>query len=885
MDTEEKKHNQSIPTLLKQEMETSYLSYAMSVIVSRALPDVRDGLKPVHRRIMYAMREANLDYNKPHRKSARVVGDVMGKYHPHGDSAIYQSMARMAQTFSMRLPLVDGQGNFGSMDGDAPAAMRYTEARLAEAAHYLLNDINKDTVAFTPNYDESTKEPVVLPAAFPNLLVNGAGGIAVGLATNIPPHNLVEVLDACCALIEDPDTTLETILTIVKGPDFPTGGQILGEGLIQLALTKGHGSIPMRGKAMVEETDNSSSIIITEIPFQVNKARLVEQIALMAKNQITTHIADLRDESDRSGVRVVVDLKRTGDPHVLLNLIYKHTSLQTSFGVNMVALHEKKPQVMPLMAMLKAFLVFREEVVRNRIQFDLHKAKERAHIIIGLMVSVAHIDRIIAIIRGAEDPKSARASLMSELFVLTDDLRSILSSEIPEGAQTHSLSEAQAQAILDLRLHRLTGLEQQKLLAEWQELCQHITDLLYLLSNRSALMDLIKTDLIAFKEKFGTPRRTEVLPHLTNTTEEDLIKDELMVVTLSYEGYIKRVPLEQYRLQRRGGKGRAGMATYEDDFVKHVFVESTHTRILCFSTRGIVYSLKVYQIPQGSPTSKGKAFINLLPLEKGESIATVMPLKNDESLPFIAFATKQGFTRRNAITDFHNIRTSGKIAIKLNEGDELLWVAPCNDKQDLFLSTRNGRCVRFNTTNIRLFQGRNSTGVRGIQLAAGDMVISAATLQSAPFSTEENTTYLAKHIVKPLEESSEFYNMQQYEDFILSISENGFGKRTSSFAYRCTSRNCKGIANMNTTTKTGPLIASFPVQHSSQLVLITSQGQIIRSNVESIRIAARSTQGVKLFSIPSGERVVSAVSFSLEDADEQISDDQEVGENTPPSEE
>lgn len=875
MEPQDKKENKIVPTLLKQEMETSYLSYAMSVIVSRALPDVRDGLKPVHRRILYAMREANLDFNKPHRKSARVVGDVMGKYHPHGDAAIYQSLARMAQTFSMRMPLIDGQGNFGSMDGDEPAAMRYTEARLAEAAHYMLHDINKDTVAFMPNYDESTKEPVVLPAAFPNLLINGAGGIAVGLATNIPPHNPGEIIDACKLLIDNPDAQDEDILEIVKGPDFPTGGEILGTTTIKNALLKGHGSIPMRGKTSIEEDKNSSRIVITEVPFQVNKARLVEQIALLAKNGTTQHIADLRDESDRNGVRVVVELKRTGDPHILLNLLYKHTSLQTSFGVNMVALHDKKPQVMPLRAMLEAFVAFREEVVRNRTQFDLRKAKERAHIIIGLMVAVDHLDHVIHIIRSSADAKIARERLMQEKFAVTQNLRDIIKNEVAEGTNTYALSEAQAQAILDLRLQRLTGLEQQKLQEEWQELCERITNLLHLLSNRPALLNLIKEELSAFQERFATPRKTTVIEHLSSASEEELIKEETMVVTLTYAGYIKRVPLEQYRLQRRGGKGRSGMSTYDDDFVNQVFVESTHTRLLCFSSRGIVYALKVYQLPSGSPTSRGKAFINLLPLAQGEHIATVMPVSQATEDPFIFFATKQGFARRNALSDFDNIRSNGKIAIKLQENDELLWVSACNDNQDIFLSTRNGRCVRFNTTDLRLFQGRNSVGVRGIQLIPGDEVISAATLIRSPYSSEEHTQYLAKHITKPLSESHALHAMQKHEQFILSISQRGFGKRTSSFAYRCTSRNCKGIANMNTTPKTGLLTASFPVTHNDQLVLITSQGQIIRSHVKDIRIAARSTQGVRLFDIPKGERVVSAVSFSL---DEEEDDD---SSNTP----
>lgn len=854
------------PTLLKKEMEDSYLSYAMSVIVSRALPDVRDGLKPVHRRILYAMKEAGLDYNKPHRKSARVVGDVMGKYHPHGDAAIYQSMARMAQKFSMRLPLIDGQGNFGSMDGDAPAAMRYTEARLAQAAHYLINDIGKNVVDFNPNYDESTIEPSVIPAAFPNLLANGAGGIAVGLATNIPPFNLGELLQACYILVDNPEASDEEIMNTVQGPDFPTGGQILGIRAIRHAMATGQGSIPVRGKVSFEELPQHTNIVITEIPFQVNKARLVEQIALTAKNEIITQISDLRDESDRRGVRVVIELKRGIEPNLILNLLYKHTSLQTSFGVNMVALHQQIPQVMSLKSMLQAFLAFREEVVRKRLQFDLRKAKERAHIILGLIVAVCHLDRVIKIIRGASDPKEARSQLMAEDFVVTQALRDLAQEEIANDTETCRLSEIQAQAILDLKLHRLTGLEQQKLHEEWKELCAHIAYLLELLNNRPKFLDLIKEELRVVEEKFATPRRTEVIETLSNTSDEDFIKSELMVVTLTYEGYIKRVSLDQYRLQKRGGKGRSGMTTYDDDLVKQVFVENTHTLLLCFSSRGMVYALKVHQLPSGAPTSRGKAFINLLPLEKGEFIATVMPFPK-EAQHDIFFATKQGFVRRNALSDFTNIRSSGKIAIKLQDDDALLWVSACQETQDVFLSTKNGRCVRFPVSDVRRFQGRNSSGVRGIQLNTGDELISASCLISSPFSSDEHNDFLAQHIVDQLPEDHELYKMQQHEEFILSISERGFGKRTSSFAYRCTSRNCKGIANMNTTQKTGPLIASFPVNDQQQIVLITSQGQIIRSDVKNIRITARSTQGVKLFEIPSSERVVSAAAFSLDDTE------------------
>ncbi len=872
-----------LPISLKKEMEESYLSYAMSVIVSRALPDVRDGLKPVHRRILYAMKEAGLDFNKPHRKSARVVGDVMGKYHPHGDSAIYQSMARMAQKFSMRLPLIDGQGNFGSMDGDAPAAMRYTEARLAQAAHYLLHDIGKNVVDWTPNYDESTTEPTVLPAAYPSLLANGSGGIAVGLATNIPPYNLGELIDACVALLHNPDTTDDELFEIVQGPDFPTGGEILGITNIRNAMRAGQGSIPMRGKTSFEESKDQTSIIIHEVPFQVNKARLVEQIATAVKNEQIPQVQDLRDESDRRGVRVVIELKRNTEPNVVLNLLYKHTSLQTSFGVNMVALHQQTPQVLSLRAMLVAFLNFREEVVRRRLQHDLRKSKERAHIILGLMLAVCHLDRVIQIIRAAADPKEALATLMSEEFVVTDNLRAIAGSELPTDSTYCKLSESQAQAILDLKLQRLTGLEQKKLHEEWNLLCEQIAYFLDLLANRPKLLDLIKDELKIVQEKFATPRKTNIIPTITTTSEEDFIKPELMVVTLTYEGYIKRVPLDQYRLQKRGGKGKSGMSTYDDDIVKQVFVENTHTLLLCFSSKGMVYALKVYQLPLGTPASRGKAFINLLPLEKGEQIATVMPFPK-EAAHDIIFATKQGFVRRNALSDFTNIRTTGKIAIKLQEDDSLLWVSACNDTQDIFLSTKNGRCVRFHSGDVRRFQGRNSTGVRGIQLSTGDELISASCLISSPFTTDEHTNYLAQHITTPLEEGHELAPMQEHEEFILSISERGFGKRTSSFAYRCTSRNCKGIANMNTTQKTGPLIASFPVQPSHQIVLITSQGQIIRSDVKDIRITARSTQGVKLFEIPSSERVVSAVSFSLNedtpDSDENILADSE-GEDTP----
>jgi DNA gyrase subunit A len=878
---------------LEEEMKKSYLDYAMSVIVSRALPDVRDGLKPVHRRILYAMKESGYDYNRPYRKSARVVGEVMGKYHPHGDAAIYDAMVRMAQDFSMRLPLIDGQGNFGSMDGDSPAAMRYTEARLSEAAHYLLEDIDKETVDFNSNYDETTREPVVLPARFPNLLVNGAGGIAVGMATNIPPHNLGEVIDGCCAYIDNNDITIEELIHYIPAPDFPTGAQILGRGGSIEAYHTGRGSVLMRGTATVEEIrKDREAIIITQIPYQVNKSRLLERIAEVVNEKIIEGVSDLRDESDRDGVRVVIEIKKDADALVILNQLYKYTPLQTSFGCNILALNGGRPGLMTLKDILVAFVNFREEVITRRTRFELRKARDRAHILLGLAVAVANIDQIIALIRAASDPAIAREQLMSKdwpshtvapLINLVDDTQ--------ETHSTYRLSEQQAKAILDLRLHRLTGLEREKIAQDLEEVIRHIQDYLDILSSRTRLLSILKNELLEIKEKFATPRRTEIIEGEVTSDMESLIQKEDMVVTISHNGYIKRVPLSTYRAQRRGGKGRSGMSTRDEDFVDQVFVANTHTPLLFFTSAGRVFNLKVYRLPLATAQSRGKALINILPLEKNEIISTIMPMPEDENTWAnlqIMFATDAGNVRRNSLMDFTNIRANGKIAMKLEGEEKLIGVATCDESKDVFLTTRNGKCIRFEVTDVRVFVGRNSTGVRGIRLQENNHVVSMSILDHGTFTIEERDQYLKmSRQRRGLEEgesidqdstsltlSEERYEaMAKSEEFILTVTERGYGKRTSAYEYRLTNRGGQGIANMEITDKTGLVVASFPVSGTDDLMLITDGGKLIRSPLHQVRIAGRKTQGVRIFRIADQEKVVAAetVPESSESEDEELS--------------
>ncbi len=850
------------PVTIEDEMKRSYLDYAMSVIVSRALPDVRDGLKPVHRRILFAMNEAGYDYNKPFRKSARIVGDVMGKYHPHGDSAIYDAMVRMAQNFSMRLPLVDGQGNFGSMDGDPPAAMRYTEARLARSAHFLLDDIDKETVDFQANYDESTHEPMVLPARYPNLLVNGAGGIAVGMATNIPPHNLGEVIDACCAYIDDPEVTAERLMELVPGPDFPTGGTILGRSGIRAAQLTGRGSVVMRGRVHIEEVrKDREAIIVTEIPYQVNKARMLEQIAELVRDKKIEGISDLRDESDRDGVRVVIEIKRDAIADVVLAQLYRFTPLQTSFGVNSLALNGGRPLMMTLRDIIAAFIAFREEVITRRTIFELGKARDRAHVLAGLAIAVANIDEVIRLIRAAPDPGEAREKLMTRAWPVGDVEPLIRLIDEPGRAidenGCYRLSEIQAKAILDLRLHRLTGLERDKIGDELREIGHQIEAYLLILSSRPRLFEVMRGELMEIREQFATPRRTTIEENEFEADIEDLIAREDMVVTVTNTGYIKRVPVSAYRAQKRGGKGRSGMNIKDEDFLTEVFVANTHTPVLFFSSTGIAYKLKVYRLPLGNPQARGKAMVNLLPLNDGETISTIMPLPEDETTwgeLHVMFVTSKGDVRRNPLSDFTEVRANGKIAMKLGEGERLISVQTCSaESDDVLLATHLGKAIRFPVQDVREFKSRDSTGVRGIRLDGDDEVISMSILRHTDYDSETRDAFLKGDL--PAEQMEKMAAEQQ---FVLTVTENGFGKRTSAFEYRITGRGGSGIANLDMTAKTGTVVASFPVNHEDDIMLVSDGGKLIRMPVDDIRIAGRKTQGVTLLRTAENERVVSA---------------------------
>ncbi|MDU6139004.1 DNA gyrase subunit A, partial [Bradyrhizobium sp.] len=873
------------PVSILDEMKRSYLDYAMSVIVSRALPDARDGLKPVHRRILYSMYEQGHTPDKKYVKSARVVGDVIGKYHPHGDQSIYDAMVRMAQDFSMRVPLIDGQGNFGSVDGDPPAAYRYTEAKLAKSAIPLLDDIDKDTVDFQANYDNSDKEPSVLPAKFPNLLVNGAGGIAVGMATNIPPHNLSEVIDACVALIDNPAISIDELTQIIPGPDFPTGGIILGRAGIRSAYHLGRGSIMMRGKVTIDTIrKDREAIIVSEIPYQVNKATMVERIAELVREKKIEGISDLRDESDRDGYRVVIELKRDAVADVVLNQLYKFTPLQTSFAANMLALDGGRPQTMTLKDLLTIFVAFRERVVTRRTKFLLNKARDRAHILVGLAVAVANIDEIIRVIRTSPNPTSARDALMSRdwpardveaIITLIDDPRHRLAED-----GTIRLSFEQAKAILDLRLQRLTALGREEISDELDKLKIEIADYLEILRSRARVQDIIKTELAAVKAEFGTPRRTAIIEQEGEVEDEDLIQREDMVVTVSHAGYTKRVPLSAYRAQRRGGKGRSGMQTREEDFVSRLFVASTHTPVLFFSSRGQVYKEKVWRLPIAAPNSRGKALINILPLEQGERITTIMPLPEDESSWAnldVMFATTGGNVRRNKLSDFVDVRRSGIIAMKLDDGEEIVNVQICTERDDVLLTAAGGQCIRFPVTDVRVFTGRTSMGVRGIALAEGDKVISLSILRHVETTSDERTAYLKMRRAmsgettteEPVETEGEeaagaiqlsqerYVEMSAQEQVVLTVSVNGYGKRTSSYEYRTTGRGGKGIVAMSVNNRNGKLVASFPVEDSDQIMLVTDKGQLIRCPVDGIRIAGRSTQGVIVFNTADDEHVVS----------------------------
>ena len=884
---------------ITDEMRKSYLDYAMSVIVSRALPDVRDGLKPVHRRILFSMSENGYEYNKPYRKSARVVGDVIGKYHPHGDQSVYFALVRMAQDFSMGQLLVEGQGNFGSVDGDMPAAMRYTEVRMQRVTNSLLDDLDKDTVDFRDNYDGSEREPTVLPARFPNMLVNGGGGIAVGMATNIPTHNLGETIDAALLVLDNPEVITEQLLEVMPGPDFPTGGIILGRTGIRSAYETGRGSVVVRGRVAIEEIRKErEAIIITELPYQVNKASMVEKIAELVREKRIEGISDMRDESSREGMRVVVEIKRDALADVVLNQLYRFTTLQSSFGCNFVALNGGKPQLMNLREILQAFIDFRHQVVTRRARFQLNKARDRAHILVGLAVAVANIDEVIALIRTAPDPATAREQLMvrrwpaedvAPLIALIDDPRHRINED-----GTFNLSEEQARAILELRLARLTALGRDEIGDELNGLGAEIEDYLEILRSRERVVEIIRNELTEIKDQFAVPRKTEISDVAGDFDDEDLIAREDMVVTVSHEGYIKRVPLSTYRSQNRGGKGRSGMATREEDFVTRLFVANTHTPVLFFTDRGIAYKLKVWRLPLAQANSRGKALINILPLEQGERLTTIMPLPEDETSWAnldIIFATTRGTVRRNSLADFVEVRQNGKIAMKLDEGDQIVGVDTASAHDDVLLTTAMGQAIRFRVDDVRVFKGRDSMGVRGIQLAKDDVVISMAVINHSDASAEERAAYLKMSRAVRGEEQSEepstdeadvvagelpqerYAQMSATEQFILTISENGYGKRTSSHEYRITGRGGKGIVAMAVNKRNGNLVASFPVAEDDQIMLISDGGQTIRLPVggdKPIRIVSRGSQGVIVFDTAEDEKVVSVEHISEPEPDDEL---------------
>lgn len=902
-----------LPVTIEEEMRSSYLAYAMSVIVSRALPDVRDGLKPVHRRILYAMHESGFTHDKPYRKSARAVGDVMGKYHPHGDASIYDAMVRMAQSWSMRVKLIDGQGNFGSVDGDSPAAMRYTEARLAKASTFLLNDIDRDTVDFQPNYDESEQEPTVLPAAFPNLLINGATGIAVGMATNIPPHNPGEVIDATLALIEKPDMDLDELLEHVPGPDFPTGGIILGRSGIRSAFATGRGAVIIRARAEVEEIrKDRKAIVITEIPYQVNKATLQERIAELVRNKQIEGISDIRDESDRSGMRVVIEIKRDATPEVVLNHLYRYTQLQTSFGVNMLALDGGKPRLMGLKDVLSAFITFREEVILRRARFELNKARDRGHILVGLVIAVANIDAVIALIRAAPDAATARESLMAASWD-ADEVAPLLELIHDQGNQIVDgkvrLTEAQARGILELRLQRLTGLEREKIQQELSEVAIRINELLEIIGSHIRRMEVLRDELVLARAEIATPRATEIADYAGDQDDESLIEPGQMVVTITREGFIKRTPLDVFRAQNRGGRGRTGAGTRGDDIVVRSFNAHTHQWVMFFSSGGKAYREKIWRLPEASPTAKGRALVNLLPDLGSDTITAVLPLPQDEKLwesLHLVFATASGGVRRNRLSDFRNIRSSGLIAMKLDEGDSLIGVATCREGQDVFLATRGARCIRFQITDetLRVFAGRGSSGVRGIRLADGDKVISLAVLNHVEATVDERSTYLrmanAKRRAENAAENGEddaetsvvdtdeeetsstselltperFAELEAAEEILLVVSDGGFGRRSSAYDYRVSGRGGQGITNMTfSANKRGTEVAAtLPVLSGTDVMLVTDAGRLIRVPVDQVRVMARQASGVTLFRLNDGEHVTSVFPVMDDETDEDSTD-------------
>ena len=878
------------PISIVTEMRTSFLDYAMSVIVARALPDVRDGLKPVHRRILWGAHESGFTAGKPYRKSARIVGDVMGKYHPHGDSSIYDALARMTQDWSLRLPLIDGQGNFGSMDPDAPAAMRYTEARLARSAEALLADIDKDTVDFIPNYDGSEHEPAVLPARFPNLLVNGAGGIAVGMATNIPPHNLGEVIDAVRAWLDDPLISVEDLMKHLPAPDFPTGALIYGAAGLRSAYETGRGSITMRSRAEVEDgRGDKKSLVLTEIPYQQGKNALVEKIAEAIKDKRIEGVSDLRDESNREGVRIVMELKRDATPDVVLNQVYRHTPAQQTFSINMLAIRGGRPELMGLKDVIQAFVQFREEVITRRSKYELAKARERAHVLIGLVIAVANLDEVVRIIRAAASPAAAREELLArdwDAAEVRPYLELVEAGEFAPDAATIRLSDAQVKAILDLRLSKLTALGREEIGDELRELAGTIGELLEILANRVKLYAVLRAEIQAVSDQFSTKRRSEVIAAGDDVDDEDLIEREDMVVTVTHSGWIKRVALAEYRAQKRGGKGRSAMSTKDEDAVTNLFVTSTHNPVLFFSSAGKVYRQKVWRLPVGSPQAKGRSLNNLLPLGEGETITTVLPLPEDEAewgRLHVMFATAHGSVRRNAMDAFTNVPTAGKLAIRFEDGDDdrLIAVALCEEADDVFLAARSGKAIRFPVADVREFVSRTSTGVRGMTLAEGDEVISMSILKAFAATPQEREDYLKAAAWKsePGERVLSELRTGQFaeaEEFILTVTANGFGKRSSAFEYRQSGRGGQGIRNIGESERNGDVVASFTAKDGDQLMLVTDQAKLIRTMVGQIGIKGRSTLGVTLFDVAEGEKVVSAALIPADDAADD--EDETAGE-------
>ncbi|MGN8001276.1 DNA gyrase subunit A [Sphingomonas sp. 22176] len=886
------------PISIVDEMKTSYLDYAMSVIVARALPDVRDGLKPVHRRILYAAQEGGYVAGRPYRKSARLVGDVMGKYHPHGDSSIYDAMARMAQDWAMRVPLIDGQGNFGSMDPDPPAAMRYTEARLARVATALLDDIEKDTVDFVPNYDGSESEPSVLPARFPNLLVNGAGGIAVGMATNIPPHNLGEVINACLAYIDNGAVTLEELMELVPGPDFPTGAVILGRSGCRSAYQTGRGSILVRSRHEFEQRGERRSIVLTEIPYQQGKNALVEKIAEAAKEKRIEGVSDIRDESSREGVRIVIDLRRDATPEVVLNQIWRNTPAQSSFPANMLAIRGGRPELLNLRDIIEAFVKFREEVITRRSKFELAKARDRAHILLGLVIAVTNLDEMVRIIRGSSSPAAAREALLAREWPIAEIapyIRLVEAVDTEVTGDSYRLSDTQVRAILDLRLHRLTALGRDEIGDELKELADSIAELLEILGNRAKLYEVLRGELVLIRDTYATPRKTEIAAAADGIDDEDLIEREDMVVTVTVQGYIKRTPLDAFRAQARGGKGRAGMATKDEDAITELFVTSTHTPVLFFSTLGRVYRMKVWRLPEGGPATRGRPMINLLPLANGETISTVLPLPEDEeewANLHVMFATAKGNVRRNSMDLFTNVPSNGKIAMKFegeDEDDRLIGVALLNEGDDVLLATRAGKAIRFPGEDVRAFQSRASTGVRGMRLADGDQVMSLSILHRSGASQEERDTYLRFAPWKGEREgecelpAEQYEEMKDREQFILTVCANGYGKLSSAYEYRRTGRGGQGITNIDNIARNGPVVASFPATKGHQLMLVTDQAKMIRMSLGDLRVIGRNSAGVRLFNVAANEHVVSAarIEETEEEAEVNLADGAVAGEATP----